>query len=64
LECFAAGGYVNARHSGAEKIALDFEYLWKFPHCLGAIDGKHVLLQVPANSGSLYFNYKKTFSLF
>jgi len=57
LECFVAGGYANARHSSVEKIALDFEYLWKFLHCLGATDGKHALLQAPANSGSLYFNY-------
>ena len=29
----------------------------------GAIDGKHALLQAPANSGSLCFNYMKSFSM-
>ena len=29
----------------------------------GAIDGKHVLIQAPARSGPMYFNYKKTCSI-
>ena len=46
-----------------KKTSLDFEKLWQFPHCVGAIDGKHVQIQAPKNSGSMFYNYKKTFSL-
>jgi len=44
-------------------VAKDFNDKWNFPHCLGAIDGKHVVLQCPANTGSSFFNYKETFSI-
>ena len=34
----------------------------EFPHALGAIDGKDLVMQCPSRGGSDYFNYKKTHS--
>jgi hypothetical protein len=44
-------------------VAANFQHKWGFPHCLGSIDGKHVVLRAPGRSGSMFYNYKGTFSL-
>ena len=46
-----------------KKISADFNELWNMPHCLGALDGKHVGIRKPASSGSLWYNYKGFFSM-
>ncbi|XP_055585405.1 uncharacterized protein LOC129738243 [Uranotaenia lowii] len=41
-----------------KKYAEEYTEKWNFPNCCGAVDGKHVAIQCPANSGSVYFNHK------
>ena len=45
------------------RIAESFKLLWNFHHTLGALDGKHIRVKKPPQSGSSYHNYKKYFSL-
>lgn len=46
-----------------KSIANKFEQRWNFPHCLGALDGKHIRMQCPPRSGSTFFNYKQYYSM-
>lgn len=57
--------YVKAPSCEAEWVGVSkqFEQIWNFPNCLGAIDGKHIVMQAPRNSGSSFFNYKGTHSV-
>lgn len=44
------------------EFANDCFSLWNFPNCLGCLDGKHVRIKSPAQSGSMFYNYKQVFS--
>ena len=44
----------------------DISEFWEqieFSDSIGGLDGKHIVIQVPHNAGSGYFNYKKTLSV-
>ena len=45
------------------EISRDFEDFWDMPNVIGALDGKHIQIEAPANSGTLFHNYKGFFSI-
>lgn len=67
--CSAIWDTLNEKHmpfpteTMFSSIASQFYTKWKFPNCIGAIDGKHIRIKCPPNSGSFYYNYKKYFSI-
>jgi hypothetical protein len=46
-----------------KETADGYDRRWQFPHCCGSIDGKHIRIIYPGNSGSRYFNYKELYSI-
>lgn len=45
------------------EIANKFEVSANFPHCVSAVDGKHIRVIKPNKSGSMFLNYKHYFSI-
>ena len=46
-----------------KRISEQFSFVWNFPHCIGAGDGKHMVINCPENTGSNFFNDKGAFSI-
>jgi len=44
-------------------IAAGYFEKSQFPNCVGAVDGKHIRIECPPKSGTLYYNYKNFFSI-
>ncbi|XP_046811158.1 protein ANTAGONIST OF LIKE HETEROCHROMATIN PROTEIN 1-like [Lucilia cuprina] len=59
------GSYLKVLSTQEEwnEVAFKFNNLWNFPNCIGAVDGKHVQMVAPPNSGSTFYNYKGTHSI-
>ena len=57
--------YLRSPASAEEwlNIANSFEDQRDLPHVVGAIDGKHIRMKCPAESGTLFHNYKGYFSM-
>ena len=53
---------LNVPSSEEEWLAISsvFEKRWNFPNCLGAVDGKHIVIQKPHGAVSEFYNYKGT----
>lgn len=60
--CFFSFQYPKTPEAWAT-VAEEYWQRWNFPHCVGALDGKHVKIHKPACSGATYFNYKHTHSV-
>lgn len=44
-------------------ICFRFYDKWNYPNCLGAVDGKHIVIRQPNNAGSNFYNYKDHHSI-
>ncbi|XP_066971926.1 uncharacterized protein [Macrobrachium rosenbergii] len=57
--------YFKLPTSGDEwhQVASSYYSQWNFPMCLGALDGKRVLIAKSPNTGSEYYDYKGHFSI-
>ncbi|XP_046672970.1 protein ALP1-like isoform X2 [Homalodisca vitripennis] len=45
------------------RTSQEFYNIWNFPNCIGCIDVKHVRIISPPHSGTMFYNYKKFYSI-
>ncbi|XP_067203044.1 uncharacterized protein [Linepithema humile] len=57
-KCFHKEELLTPAQNGWRDIAHEFQQMWNFPNCIGALDGKHVAIICPEKAGSTYYNYK------
>ncbi|CAH1995141.1 unnamed protein product [Acanthoscelides obtectus] len=62
-ETYFLAGTLPQTPTAWKQVSKIFETRWNLPHCVGALDGKHVVLQAPVKSGTEFFNYKSNFSI-
>ena len=59
-----AGTYLKflSCQEGWKNIEKNFKEKWDFPHCINAVDGRHIEI-IGCGMGSQYYNYKGTNSI-
>lgn len=57
--------YMSFPEEQEEWIRISNEIYSKYgmPNCLGIIDGKHFRIKAPPHSGTLFYNYKRFYSI-
>ena len=51
------------KEDDCKNTANDFYHRKQFPNCIGVVDGTHIRMKMPAETGSLFYNYKHFFSI-
>lgn len=61
--CIQPVAMPNLDQNGWLNVATEYYNKTQFPNCIGSVDGKHIRICQPTQSGSLFYNYKNFFSI-